>query len=203
MKPSVAIVVLAAGGASRMGEGGAHKLLAEFDGVPLIRRVARAALASEASAVIVVVGHRQVEIRNALHDLPLHIIENPAYGSGMASSLKAGFASRQSSGADGILVMMGDMPGISSANINQLIETFEGARGEAIVRCVADGQPGNPVILPNSLKDAVLRLDGDMGARGIIETCGLPIIGVEIGAAARLDLDTPEAIVKAGGVLKA
>ncbi|MFF0953072.1 NTP transferase domain-containing protein [Rhizobium leguminosarum] len=53
-KASVAIVILAAGKASRMGEGGKHKLLAEFEGVPLVRRSALTALAADAASVIVV-----------------------------------------------------------------------------------------------------------------------------------------------------
>ena len=56
---SVAIVLLAAGKASRMGEGGAHKLLAEFDGIPLVRRSALAALGADAATVVAVTGHRR------------------------------------------------------------------------------------------------------------------------------------------------
>ncbi|MGO7733751.1 NTP transferase domain-containing protein, partial [Rhizobium johnstonii] len=48
-KASVAIVILAAGKASRMGEGGKHKLLDEFDGMPLVRRSALTALAADAA----------------------------------------------------------------------------------------------------------------------------------------------------------
>ena len=36
----------------------------------------------------------------------------------------------------------------------------------------------------------------------MIETAGLAVIDVEIGLAARLDVDTPEAILAAGGILK-
>ena len=45
-------------------------------------------------------------------------------------------------------------------------------------------------------------LEGDIGARPIIETAGLPIVDVEIGVGARLDVDTPEAVIAAGGILK-
>jgi Uncharacterized MobA-related protein len=59
---------------------------------------------------------------------------------------------------------------------------------------------GNPVILPHGLVPDLMKLEGDAGARGLIETSGYPIIDVDIGAAARLDVDTPDAVRAAGGV---
>ncbi|NNH55596.1 nucleotidyltransferase family protein [Rhizobium laguerreae] len=201
-KASVAIVILAAGKASRMGEGGKHKLLAEFDGVPLVRRSALTALGTDAASVIVVTGHRRSEIEAALDGLDLTFIDNPDYAGGMASSLMAGVSSKRADGADGILVMLADMPGISTAHLDALIFAFRNAGGEAVVRAVSRGKPGNPVILPRSLIHAVLRLEGDVGARDIIATSGLPVLDVDVGDAACLDVDTPDDIVAAGGAMK-
>ncbi|NKK77193.1 NTP transferase domain-containing protein [Rhizobium leguminosarum] len=200
-KSSVAIVILAAGKASRMGEGGKHKLLAEFNGVPLVRRAALTALAADAASVIVVTGHRRSEIEAALDRLALTFIDNPDYASGMASSLKAGVSSRDADSAEGILVMLADMPGISTTHLDALISTFRNAGGEAVVRAVSRGKPGNPVILPRSLNQAILRLEGDVGARDIIATSGLPVLDVDVGDAALLDVDTPDEVLAAGGAL--
>ncbi|EJC85041.1 uncharacterized MobA-like protein [Rhizobium leguminosarum bv. trifolii WSM2297] len=199
---SVAIVILAAGKASRMGKDGKHKLLAEFDGVPLVRRCALTALGSDAACVIVVTGHRRSEIEGSLDGLPLTLVDNPDYADGMASSLRAGLSSKRADGADGILVMLADMPGISTAHLNALISTFRNAGGEAIVRAVSRGKPGNPVVLPRSLDHAVLRLEGDVGARDIIRASGMPVLDVDVGDAAHLDVDTPDDILAAGGVVK-
>lgn len=200
MKPIVAIVLLAAGMATRMGQKGSHKLLAEFDEVPLVRRSALTANSSHAEAVTVVVGHRQDDIRKVLSDLQLNVVANPDYASGMASSLVIGFAAAEANGADGVLVMLADMPGVTSSDLNRLITAFQDGKGESIVRAVSQGKRGNPVILPRSLNDAVLRLKGDVGARYLIKTSGLPVIEVEIGEAAQIDVDTPEAITAAGGI---
>lgn len=199
---TVATVILAAGKASRMGEGGAHKLLAEFDGEPLVRRAAETALAADAASVIVVTGHRRSQIEAALSGLDVTAVENPDYASGMASSLISGFSASSARDADGVLVMLADMPGVTSADLDALIAAFRAASGRAIVRAVSRGKRGNPVILPRSLGDAVMRLEGDVGARHIIETSGLPVIDVDIGDAAHLDVDTPEAVLAAGGVLR-
>ncbi|QKK19748.1 nucleotidyltransferase family protein [Rhizobium indicum] len=200
-KASVAIVILAAGKASRMGEGGKHKLLAEFDGVPLVRRSALTALGADAASVIVVTGHRRSEIEAALDGLTLTFIDNPDYASGMASSLIAGFSSMDADSADGILVMLADMPGISTTHLDALISAFRNVDGKAVVRAVSRGKPGNPVILPRSLNHAVLRLKGDVGARDIIATSGLPVVDVDVGDAALLDVDTPDEVLAAGGAL--
>ncbi len=91
---SVGALMLAAGQARRMGKDGPHKLLAEFHGVPLVRRMAGIVLASDASPVVAVTGHRRDEIEIALTGLGLHSHFNPDYASGMASSLVAGFRAR-------------------------------------------------------------------------------------------------------------
>jgi len=198
----VAIVLLAAGKASRMGEAGPHKLLAEFDGVPLIRRSAEMAVASNANSVVVVTGYRSSEIDRALSSLPLDIEANPDYASGMASSLIAGVSTKAASNADGVLIMLADMPAITVDNLNALILAFQGSSGRAIVRAVANGQRGNPIILPHELLPKILELKDDVGARSVIDASGLPIVDVEIGQAAHIDVDTPEQVIAAGGQLK-
>lgn len=198
----VAIVLLAAGKSSRMGNGGRHKLLAEFEGEPLVRRSARMALAARADGVVVVTGHRADEIAASLDGLNVTLVNNPDYASGMAGSLKAGLAAARTDDLDGVLVMLADMPGVSAADLDKLISAFRAQAGLPIVRAVADGKRGNPVILPRATFEAVRSLEGDIGARPIIESAGLPVIDVEIGLAARLDVDTPEAVIAAGGVLK-
>jgi len=200
-QPTVGGVLLAAGKASRMGIDGAHKLLAEFDGEALVRRTARAGLDAGLSPLIAVTGHRADEVTAALAGLDLVTLTNPAYASGMASSLKAGIAALDAD-IDGAIILLADMPGIGTREIGKLVEAFQRAGGEAIVRAASGEKRGNPVILPRSTFDAVLALEGDVGARQIVETSGLQIIDVDIGHAAQLDVDTPEAVAAAGGVLR-
>ncbi|WP_159947945.1 molybdopterin-binding/glycosyltransferase family 2 protein [Rhizobium sp. 18065] len=198
----IAVVILAAGRASRMGEGGQHKLLAEFGGEALVHRVARQAIEAKIGPVHVVVGHRSDEVSAALHGLDVTIIDNPHYATGMASSLKTGLERTEVSEAPGMLVLLADMPNVATDDIRALAKAFAKASATAIVRAVADGQRGNPVILPRSTYEALKAIEGDIGARPVIESAGLPVVDVEIGGAARLDVDTPDAIVAAGGILK-
>ncbi len=199
---SVGALMLAAGQARRMGKDGPHKLLAEFGGVPLVRQSAEMLLRSHAMPVVAVTGHRRDEIVSALSGLDIRTVLNPDYASGMASSLVAGFSVPELVSKDGILVMLADMPGVTASHIDLLVAAFREAGGGVVVRSVSDGKRGNPIILPRIAYDAVLRLEGDVGARAIIENSGLSVIDVDIGPAAHLDVDTPEAVTAAGGVLK-
>lgn len=196
--PRVHAVILAAGRSSRMD--GPNKLLARFAGEPLIRLVALRALKSKARSVLVVTGHQPDRIAETLDGLPLALVHNPQHAIGLASSLRAGIAALPPQ-ADGALVILGDMPGIGTADLDRMIETFESGGGRITVRATANGKRGNPVILPRALFPAVAALEGDTGARQIVESG--PVIDVELGEAAGLDVDTPEAMAHAGGILQA
>jgi molybdenum cofactor cytidylyltransferase len=195
---NVHAVVLAAGRSSRMG--GPNKLMARFDGEPLVVRVADRVLASKARSVTLVTGHQAERLQDALQDRAVAIVRNESYASGLASSLKAGIAALPS-GSSGCLVVLGDMPHVESADLDRLITAFEAAGGAQIVRAVHAGKRGNPVILPRSLFAQVALLDGDVGARQIVESAGIGVIDVEIGAAASVDVDTADAMAQAGGIL--
>lgn len=209
---SVDILVLAAGKASRMtadppkgqgmGEGSPpHKLLAEFGGVPLIRKSAETALRSGGRDTHVVIGHRANEMRDALHGMDIDVIDNTDFEEGMASSLRAGVAALKP-GAAGVLILLADMPMIESAHLCKLLDTFADTGGRCVVRAASGDVRGNPVILPHATFEALAALQGDVGARQIIAESGLPVVDVDIGDAALLDVDTREAVLSAGGVLK-
>jgi molybdenum cofactor cytidylyltransferase len=143
LSSTVAVIVLAAGTSSRMGASGFHKLLAEFEGVPLIRRSTLVALGCQSQTVVVVTGHRNAEIREAVADLEVQIAYNDQYTSGMASSLGLGVTIAERSQPDGILVMLADMPSLTSSDLDTLIAAFQRNRRKFVVRAVAQGAPGN------------------------------------------------------------
>ena len=192
-------VVLAAGRSSRMG--GPNKLMALFDGQPLVRRTSDVALASRAGEVIVVTGHQEERVSAALSGLVVRRVHNHGYALGLAGSLKTGVRALAPE-ADGALIMLGDMPGVTSAELDSLISAFVKSAGAAIVRATYEGKRGNPVILPRALFPEVMKLEGDTGARHIVESEGNAVVDVEIGAGASVDVDTPEAMQVAGGVLQ-
>ncbi|MCO5065871.1 MAG: molybdopterin-binding/glycosyltransferase family 2 protein [Rhizobiaceae bacterium] len=196
---AVPAILLAAGRSSRMG--GPNKLLAEFGGKPLVRVMAERALASRAGDVVVVTGHDDRRVAAAVHGLNVRLRHNPAYMDGLSSSLKAGVAALPADVA-GALVVLADMPGIASADLDRMIAAFRNEGGRSIVRATHNGKRGNPVILPRSLFASVALLEGDTGARHLIEAGDAPVIDIELGEGASLDVDTRDALEAAGGVLR-
>ncbi|EJJ26170.1 nucleotidyltransferase family protein [Rhizobium sp. CF142] len=198
---SVAIVVLAAGRSSRMGEGGPHKLLATFDGIPLVRRSVTNALGCDCTGVFVVAGHRHEEVTAPIHDLPCRIIRNEGYESGMAGSLRLGVAAAARTAPDGIMITLADMPDLLTEHLDVLVAAFRGSGANSIVRAVGHGTQGNPVIFPRILHGDLQELKGDIGARSLVKSSGIQVVDVEIGATALLDVDTVEQVLAAGGTL--
>ncbi len=197
----VAAILLAAGKSERFrAAGGAEisKLVAPLDGEPLVRVSARAALDSQARPVVVVTGHAREAVVAALAGLALNFAHNSDYASGLASSLKAGIAALPAH-ASGALVLLGDMPAVTSGMIDRLLAAFA-ARPEALaVAPVVEGRRGNPVLLARALFPRIAGLTGDEGARRLLREVD-PAEVVEIameGEAAALDVDTPQDLTAA------
>jgi molybdenum cofactor cytidylyltransferase len=195
-RPGVAIAVLAAGQSTRMM--GPNKLLATFDGIPLIRRSAQMAIDVGGQPVIAVLGHMAEQCSAALDGLNVMIALNKDYASGLASSLQTAIRHVPSS-ADGVMMLLADMPALSVVDLQTMIRHFRSDGGQSVVRATFEGKRGNPVILPRILFDEVFKLAGDVGARHLIERGDVPVIDVELGEAAALDVDTPEMLRRAGG----
>ncbi|MEM8741668.1 MAG: NTP transferase domain-containing protein, partial [Pseudomonadota bacterium] len=137
--PTVAALVLAAGAARRMR--GRDKLLEDVEGQPLLRRVATACLGSSARQVQVVLPDGVDARRDALTGLDLRIVENPQAAEGMGASIRAGMR-QLGSGIDAVVLVLADMPEVSSADLDRLIAAFDPEAGHEICRAVtASGKP--------------------------------------------------------------
>lgn len=192
MPPKVAAVVLAAGCSTRMG--GPNKLLETLGGVPLVRQAVMAAIASRAAPVIVVAGHQRDRVAAALVDLPVTLVDNPAYAEGLSTSVKAGIAAVPAA-ADGAVILLGDMPQVDAALIDQLIAAFDCSSSDLIVVPACGGRRGNPVLWPRRFFAELQQLQGDAGARHLVDRHASNVTKIPVGNdAAFFDIDTPEAL---------
>lgn len=121
----VAAAILAAGLGRRMGV--LNKLVQEIDGVPMVRRVVENVLAARCERVMVVVGHHAEEVRTALAGLAVQFIDNSEYQEGLAASVRA--AAQAAEPGEALIICLGDMPQVSAAVINDLIEAYHNTQG--------------------------------------------------------------------------
>ncbi len=190
----IACIVLAAGRSTRMGA--ANKLLAEVGCKPMVRIVVETALASTARPVLVVTGHQAAEVRAALAGLDVTFCANPDYALGLSTSLKAGIRALPASCA-GALVLLGDMPRITPVHLDALIAAFAPGTGADIVVPTHQGQRGNPVLWSADFFAEIGQLDGDTGARHLLQQHADHVREVDLGTdAIAMDIDTPEALAK-------
>jgi molybdenum cofactor cytidylyltransferase len=195
--PRVAVLVLAAGRSTRMG--GPNKMLADANGQPLVVHAVKAALASQAVEVVVVLGHMADDVRAAIEkSVPsqarLRFVTNPDYAEGLSTSVRTGIAALGSA-IDAAVVQLGDMPGVGAPLLDRLMAAFSPVEGRSICVPTVGGKRGNPVLWARRFFPEMAKLAGDTGAKHLIGEHADLVCEVEMtGEAAVTDIDTPEAL---------
>jgi len=182
----IAGILLAAGGARRFRS---QKLVAPLDGMPVVRHSA-AALASAVDRLIVVVGSQGSEVAAALGDVEAEIVENPEWESGLAGSLRCGI-SALSEDVDAVVVTLGDQPTIDPGLIEAVVQVW-GQFKPPIVTARYRNTPAHPVLFSRRMFGELLALEGDAGARLLIDRTPSRVLNVDYDAPVPRDVDTPE-----------
>ncbi|WP_051663375.1 nucleotidyltransferase family protein [Alicyclobacillus macrosporangiidus] len=191
--PPIAGIVLAAGASSRMGQ---PKQLLRLGGRPLVRIAAQTAVQGGVSPVVVVTGSQHAEVSSALSGLPVSVVHNPDYLCGMASSLRLGVAALPA-GTEAAMILLGDQPLLPPSLVRALAEAFwaawsAGSLPLPIVRPRYDGTPGHPVLFPADLFQELMQIEGDQGARGVLQRHPARVHWVDAeNPLWALDADTP------------
>ncbi len=157
---TVRALLLCGGKSSRFG---ADKLLASLDGQPLVAHSVRHLLAGVGNALAIIPTGSKA-LRRALDDAGCDVLESPDCVRGMGATLAAGVKS--TSDAGGWIVALGDMPFVKPITIAAVVDRIE--RGVLIAAPVYQGIRGHPVGFSARLRQELLALDGDEGARHIL-----------------------------------
>ncbi|MBO1329217.1 nucleotidyltransferase family protein [Acetobacter suratthaniensis] len=211
--PGTLAIILAAGRSSRTAP--AHKLLAcDASGQPMLLRTINAVLHSAVEEVLVLLPPERPDIAALLHPL----VESPANAPaasgpitsggrqparrlrmtcvrqpelGLSRSLHTGVRAAMRRRAGSLLVCLGDMPLVSPALLNALLDTQRTTNAPAVAPD-RHGQPGNPVLWSAQCYDRLLGVQGDQGGRAILRDLGSAVRLVPAPAAMLEDFDTPE-----------
>ena len=171
----IAAILLAAGQSKRMA--GENKLTKEIQGTPLIKHSVKNILASSIDELIVVLGHQKETIEKLIDkNKKIKFVFNKDFESGIASSIKTGL-NNLSEKTEAFFICLGDMPMVNPNIYNQLIKSIN--KREIIVPTYK-GQQGNPVLFAKSMKEKIINISGDVGAKKILELNKDKILNLEI-----------------------
>ncbi len=175
----IAGLVLAAGDGSRFGP--ESKLLASLEGRPLLEWAVEAQCAVPAvERVVVVLGSNAPEIIERVDFREADTVVCEEWDRGQSASLRRGIQAL--SGADKVIVTLGDAPLITPEVIARFVDE------EAPARATYDGRPGHPVVLEPRELSAIAGLSGDRGARELLAGARM----IECGhLCSGSDVDTP------------
>ena len=158
----IAAILLAAGAGARFG---GEKLLHPLeDGVAIAAHAARS-LVAVLPDVFAVVRWGDFPLYDMLEQEGCQVTMFQGAARGMGATLAHGVA--QARGADGWVVALADMPRIAPATIATIVKALQ--QGSRIAAPVYKGERGHPVGFDASLRDELLKLDGDQGARAVVE----------------------------------
>lgn len=186
MSDRIAAVILAAGASERLGQ---PKQLIQVGGESLLRRTARLAVQAGCAPVWVVLGFAAEQMRPELQGLPVQALTNAHWSRGMASSLRSGVSAAQVS-ADAVLLLVCDQVRLSGDHLRALLTQHRGGT-TAITASAYGGRLGVPAIFNARLFSELLQIEGDRGAREVIERHPAETQAVSWLDGA-FDLDSPE-----------
>ena len=189
---AVCTVVLAAGTAKRYGS---LKQLQELDGQSLIRRAAKTALAT-GTAVGIVTGAEAERVHAELADLPLRLIHNAQWQRGMGHSLACAVTELERTEIEALLILLADQPLIRVQDLHKILSEHDAHPDAIIAADHGNGVLGPPCLFPARCFAELKLLDGDRGARALIQQHREAVRCVEMPHAS-MDIDTPEDLARA------
>ncbi len=168
-KPIVGLIMAAGRGERFDATGERSKLLADIDGMPTLGHSISSMTAVLDNVIVVVrrgVQRETIEIIVETFGARSVICEDAA--SGMGHSIAWGISQAQSIyDPRAIVIALADMPFVSSLTISALVSHIREPHEIAVPRYKGDW--GNPVAFGSDHFEALGRLNGDRGARSIIE----------------------------------
>ncbi len=179
----LAVVILAAGSSTRLGQA---KQLLPYQGKTLLRYIVDIAVASKIDDIYAVTGYQQDQITQTLKDAQVSFIHNSEFNSGIASSIRSAVRELQED-YDGLLFITCDQLYLTSEILNELIAQYQ-SNPLHITCCQYEVGYGIPACFDKQYFEELLLLEGDVGAKKIIDTHmqGVQFVSFPLG---HIDID--------------
>ncbi|MGE0930282.1 nucleotidyltransferase family protein [Peijinzhouia sedimentorum] len=184
---NVAIAILAAGESKRMGS---PKAFLQLEGETLLDRIIATAKSTNAQNIFLVTGAYHNEMLQVANMMGIKVLFNEDWQEGMSSSLcKAIEAVGQLPNLNGLLVLLIDQPYVDKDLLKLLISKFEENPEKPVASFYRDIN-GVPAIFPRVMWNDLLKINGDKGARQLLQKRE-DVISIPFPKGA-IDLDFPE-----------
>jgi molybdenum cofactor cytidylyltransferase len=182
-----AIIILAAGNSSRMGE---PKQLMTFKNKTFLQHIIEESKEAGLHPVICVTGYQSELITKSITGMGASIIYNDQWLEGMGTGIAAGVKQLSLSDVDSVILAVGDQPYVSSGLFAEML-TLKDQAGKRIVASAYAGTLGTPVLFDKVYFNQLESLQGNQGAKKIVQInkSDVCIVNFEKGS---IDIDTKE-----------
>ncbi len=176
-------VVLAAGRSRRLGQ---PKQVLPYRDSTLLGETLRMARRCGFDQLILTLGGAAEEVRRevSLDGAEAVVVDDPA--SGCAASLRVA-VERVDPASAGIVLLLGDQPGVTEVTVRRLIEA---GAGESMAVCRYDDGVGHPFWLARGVFGELTGLHGDKGVWKLIDSGRFDVLEVPVDGPVPLDVDT-------------
>jgi len=181
-----AILILAAGNSTRMGTA---KQLLPYKNTTLLGYTIEQAKQSRANATFCVLGASAEPIKKSIENYESEIILNPNFNDGLSSSIVAGINEIKNKGFNSVLIILADQPNVNSNYLDELLKTSQ-QNPLKITASNYNSKIGVPAIFPKNYFNQLLKLEGDKGAKNILNNNKADII--KMPSFNLTDIDTKE-----------
>ncbi len=188
----ITAIVTAAGMSTRMGT--QNKLLLPLKGKALFLHLVDALIAANVEEVIVVSGHENKAVEQALGDRQVQIVFNKDYALGLTTSIQAGVRNLKPK-CEGFLVCLSDMPFVTTDYLNAIVATFKNlAKDKAHIVIPKVGEKrAHPILFSKHFAQAILDHKVMTGCKGVIQNNNSAISFVNFkDTQFNIDIDTEE-----------
>ncbi len=183
---NVSGILLAAGNSSRLGQ---PKQLLSYRGATLLEHTLLQSVQVPLKSIVVVVGAYAEEVASLCASYPVAIRFNPAWQTGMGSSLKKGLETLQAEAPCAALVMVCDQPYLQAEHLRKLVNTWQDKQ-PLIVASSYGGALGVPAIFSAKLFEEMQELPDGIGARKLIQRHAHQVLSIPFEKGI-IDIDTP------------
>lgn len=186
---TVPAILLAAGASSRLGQ---PKQLVTVGDEVLLERALRIAREAGADPILVILGANAQPIRARIDFQSAIPVLNREWQQGISTSIRTGLRELDIRAPESpcVLLITCDQPRLTAAHLRSLIAAFLAQPAPAIAASYYAGSRGTPAVFPRSLFPQLLALQGDKGARGLIDAAFCPVVSLPF-AGGEIDIDEP------------